>query len=201
MKAVEKPVELKFANLVPQVWEALAKLPRTGWVMWKIENPESVQDHVVGLMELAAKVSGELVEFSNQDRQDLLDMLEVHDWPEATVGDEVIIAESLNDHKVTKAEKFKKEEVVMYKFCDPLGEVGKVIFDLWFRFETAPDQVATFARELDKYHAIEKAYQYELKQGKKGLVAEFIQYSGKYINHPILLEKVKKIEHSLLNIN
>lgn len=192
-------VELKFAHLAPQVWEALAKLPRAGWVMWQIESPESVQDHIVGLMELAAKISPEVAEFSDQDRQDLLGMLEVHDWPEAAVGDEVIMAENPDDHKETKAEKFKKEDDAMRRFCDPLGDIGKVIFDLWFRFETAPDQVASFARQLDKYHAIEKAYQYELEQGKKGITVEFIQYSRKYISHQILIEKIKKIENSLLS--
>lgn len=190
---------LKFAHLVPEVWEELAKLPRAGWVMWSVKNPESVQEHIIGLMELAAKVSSEIGEFSDQDRQDLLGMLEVHDWPEAAVGDEVIMAENLEDKKESKEEKFKKEEDAMRRFCDPLGDIGKVIFDLWFRFETAPDQVAAFARQLDKYHAIEKAYQYELEQGKKGLVAEFIQYSIKYISHPVLLEKIKSIEDSFVN--
>ena len=38
---------LKYASLVPDVWQALNEIPRTGWVNRKVKNPESVQEHTV----------------------------------------------------------------------------------------------------------------------------------------------------------
>lgn len=67
--------------------------------------------------------------------------------------------------------------------------------DLWLRFETSADEMASFARQIDKYQAVEKALEYERTQGIP-LFGEFLNYTRKYIVHPILLEKIQKLEDS-----
>ncbi len=192
MESIKNSPELKFAHLAPEVWQKLAEIPRTGWVKRDIENPETVQEHTIALKALAGSVSDSLTEFSLDDKQDLLDILEVHDWAEAIDGDKVTVTSDLVERKKLKEEKFASERDAMAKITESLGVEGSVIFDLWLRFELSDDRVADLARQLDKYQAIEKAYEYEKSSGKP-LFKEFADYAAKDITHPVLVERIAKL--------
>ena len=120
-------IELKYAHLSPETWEALAKLQRTGWVMRGIENPESVQEHTLALIELGKKLAPE--DLSPAEKEDLLAMLEIHDWPEAIKGDPVILNAHEEEGKKLKAEKFIGEKEAMTEICGKMGEVGKEVLN------------------------------------------------------------------------
>ncbi|MES2314540.1 MAG: HD domain-containing protein [Patescibacteria group bacterium] len=192
MESIKNSSELKFAHLVPEVWSKLAEIPRTGWVRRGIENPETVQEHTLALKALAPAVSDLLSEFSSDEKQDLLDILEIHDWAEAIDGDKVTITSDPVERKKLKEEKFTSERDAMAKITESLGVEGSVIFDLWLRFELSDDRVADLARQLDKYQAIEKAYEYEKSSGKP-LFKEFADYAIKDIKHPLLIEKIESM--------
>ena len=189
-----KELALKYAHLVPHIWEALANLQRTGWVMRKVQNPESVQEHTIALKKLASELASSLTDFTEEEKEDLFDMLEVHDWSEAIIGDEVIYTYDVEEKKKLKEAKFQREKETMAEISGQLGEVGKKIFDLWMRFETSDDQVAQFARELDKYQAIEKAMEYQKAQGIP-LFQEFYDYSSPSITHPVIMERMEKLRN------
>jgi putative hydrolase of HD superfamily len=182
---------LCFANIAPTTWKALGELPRTGWVRRGVKNPESVQEHILDLRRLAHHFNL----FSESENKDLLDMLEIHDWPEAIHGDEVIVVTDNAMRKTRQAAKFEKERDALTTICDPLGDIGATIFLLWIRFETSEDEVASFARQLDKYQAIEKALEYEKSQG---IIAfkDFRDYSIRDIKHEFLLEKINLLSRS-----
>jgi putative hydrolase of HD superfamily len=181
---------LSFAHLVSEVWRELANLPRTGWVRRGVKNPETVAEHTLSLKCLA-KVLGD---FSEEDRKELTDMLEIHDWPEAIHGDEVILNEGDNDkYELLKRTKFEKEQNALRSICEKIGGAGDTIFNLWIRFENSDDAVATFARQLDKYQAVEKALEYE-KEQHIPLFREFFDYSKKYITHTVLIEQLERLE-------
>jgi 5'-deoxynucleotidase YfbR-like HD superfamily hydrolase len=188
--------KLKYAHLAPDVWDALAKIERTGWVMWKVKNPESVQEHIIALRALAASLADSLPDFSKEEMEELVDMLEIHDWIEAIVGDEVIFTDNPEERKAQKAALYEKEHVAMKEISSKLGEEGKKILELWLRFEKADDKIASFARQLDKYQAIEQAAEYQKTQGIP-LFEEFYNYSLKSISHPVLLERLEKIKVGL----
>ena len=190
----EKVPDLRFANLAPEVWNALGELKRTGWVNRGVANPESVQEHTIALRNIAASLDG----LSEQEKEGLLDMLEIHDWPEAIHGDEVILSTDENELKSLKATKFEKEKMALAQICERLGEDGKEIMGLWLRFETSSDEAASLAKQLDKYQAIEKVLEYEKAQGIP-LFKEFLDYSRKSITHPILLKKLEKLEEEFEN--
>lgn len=192
MEEIKNPKELKFAGLAPDVWQKLGNIPRSGWVNRKVENPETVQEHTISLRNLAVTLSDLLVEFSDEDKNDLLDMLEVHDWPEAIVGDEVILTNDAEEKKRLKEDKFKREHDAMVNITERLGEDGSKILSLWLRFESSQDTVSAFARQLDKYQAIEKAYEFERSQGIN-LFREFRDYSIKDITHPVLVQRITDI--------
>jgi putative hydrolase of HD superfamily len=189
---------LKFAHLAPEIWNTLDTVKREGWVMRGIKDPETVQEHTLSLKQLALEISPSLAEFSEEQKQELLDMLEIHDWSEAITGDEVIYTFDKNEEKVLTQTKFEKEEATMKKICEPLGEIGKTIFDLWMRFETSDDAVSSLARQIDKYQAIEKAMEYQTSQNIPhfqgiSLFDEFHDYSIKKVTHPVLLERLESL--------
>lgn len=186
---IEKCPELRFAHLAPDTWTALGSLPRTGWVNRGVANPETVQDHIITLREIAFHLG----DVPNIDRGTLLDMLEIHDWPEAIHGDQVIFTNNEIEKASLEATKFEREYQALVDICSRLGEEGDKIISLWLRFENSHDETASFARQLDKYQAIEKALEYEKDQGIP-LFKEFLDYSRKNINHQVLLKKVAGLE-------
>jgi len=188
-RAPSQKAELSVAHLVPEAWGALSRLERTGWVKRGVENPETVAEHIRSLKELAR----ELGVFGGKQQEDLLLMLEIHDWPEALHGDEVIVTHDKADREARQKIKFENEQRAMETICAPLGERGAEILALWLRFETSDDEVAVFARELDKYQAVEKALYYEATQGI-AVFEEFLEYSREFIHHPALLLRIKKLE-------
>ncbi len=49
---------LKYARLAPDVWSALGRLKRTGYVKRDIPNPETVQEHTIAVMRIAETLGG-----------------------------------------------------------------------------------------------------------------------------------------------
>ncbi len=190
----EKAPELRFATLAQEVWQALGELKRTGWVKRGVANPESVQEHTITLRNIAASLDS----LTDEEKTGLLDMLEVHDWPEAIHGDEVVISTDAQELKTRKALKFEKEQKAIATICDKLGDKGQEIMNLWLRFETSSDPAAVFARQLDKYQAIEKALEYEKAQGIS-LFKEFLDYARPNITHPILVARLARLEEEFSN--
>jgi len=184
----EKIPDLSFAHLAPEVWESLGKIKRTGWVKRGVENPETVQEHTIALRELAWSFGLE-----EEVKKGLIEMLEAHDWPEAIEGDQVIVTSDQEEKRRLKLEKFKKEKKALEEICAPMGSIGEKIMALWLRFEESDDKIATFARELDKYQAIEKSLQYE-KEQRILCFKEFFDYNGPNITDRILLKKLSELK-------
>ncbi len=185
----EKTPNLTYAHLAPEVWAALGKIPRTGWVNRHVKNPESVQEHTIALRELASSFK----DLTEDEKDGLLNMLEIHDWPEVIHGDQAIVTNDEEEKRLLKATKYEKEKEALTTICARLGEDGKKIMDLWLRFENSNDPAASFARQLDKYQAIKKALEYEHAQGI-ALFKEFLDYDRKRITHPILVKGPQELE-------
>ena len=176
---------LKLESFAPKIYQSLQDLKRTGWVQRGVENPESVKEHTEALIALAQELIPLL---SPDETQGLLEMLEVHDWPEALYGDEVILELKPDERKALKEIKFENEKKALTSICQDLSN-GNEIVSLWLRFENSDDPAAVFGRQLDKYQAVEKALEYEQAQGI-ALFDEFLSYSINFITHPILLQRI-----------
>jgi putative hydrolases of HD superfamily len=138
---------LKLEPIAEKVYQSLQDLKRTGWVMRGVKNPESVKEHTEALILLAKELTPEL---SSNETDGLLEMLEVHDWPEALHGDEVILELKPNERKALKDVKFVNEQKALAEICAELPN-GNEIMSLWLRFENSDDPAAVFGRQLDKY--------------------------------------------------
>jgi putative hydrolase of HD superfamily len=180
---------LKLEKVAPAVYQSLQDLKRTGWVKKGVENPESVKEHTEALIKLANEFAPLLTE---NEIDGLIDMLEIHDWPEAIHGDEVILELNPDDQKALKEAKFENERKALAKICNDISG-GEAIMALWLRFETSNDPAAQFGRQLDKYQAVEKALEYEQTQGI-ALFDEFLTYSIHFIHHPVLLQRIEQLK-------
>lgn len=192
--------KLKYTERASDIWEALGKLQRTGWVNRGVKNPESVQEHTIALRNLVIDLSNQLIEFSEKDKEDILDMLEVHDWAEAIVGDLITVTKDEVLRAKMLKDKSKAETDAMTQICGPLGSAGTEIFNLWTRFEERKDPAALFAHQVDKYQAIEKAIEYE-QNGENVSTQEFIEYAEKDIVHPVLVHRLIGVKGKLRNLS
>ncbi|MEM9336568.1 MAG: HD domain-containing protein [Patescibacteria group bacterium] len=187
---MQNTYSLCYSDVAPDVWAALAKIERTGWVMRGISDPETVQEHTLALIRLAEEIHT----IGEYKANGLFQILEVHDWPEAIVGDEVIIEYDEEKRRRLKVLKNRKEVEAMKEITRPLGEVGKEINALWLRYENSSDETAQFAKELDKYQAVEQALTYEIEQNKNGIYYEFLDYLQNSITSEVLKEKLYLLE-------
>ncbi len=180
---------LHFEQIAQNIYKVLDTLQRAGWVDHGVKNPESVKEHTIALLELAIEMEDEL---SEEEKFGLLEMLEVHDWPEALHGDEIILELKEGEQNQAKETKFKNEKRALQELCKDMPN-REDIMDLWLRFESSDDPAASFGRELDKYQSVEKALEYEEEQGI-ALFEEFLKYSINFISHPVLLKRIEDLQ-------
>ena len=180
---------LRLESIAPRVYQSLQALKRTGWINKGVENPESVKEHTEALIALAQELTPLL---TLEETDGLLEMLEVHDWPEALHGDEVILELKPDERKSLKEAKFNNEKKALATICAELPNREEVM-SLWLRFENSHDPAAVFGRQLDKYQAVEKALEYEQTQ-EIPLFDEFLTYSINFINHPVLLRRIEELK-------
>lgn len=185
--------KLRYQESFPEIWKALEGIPRTGWVKRKVLNPESVKEHIISCRELVISLIADLPEFSMSEILEILNMLEVHDYPEKITGDGVITTKNLEERKKLKAEKFRNEYDAMFEISKNSGEIGKGVFNLWLRFEKNDDRLSIFAKQIDKYQSIEKAWEYE-QRGEKVRAEDFINGYLEEITHPLLRRKMFAIK-------
>lgn len=173
---------------VHEVWDKLKVLERTGWLQWDIEKPETVYDHICSARLMAATYQKSL-DLSDEELRDLLDILEIHDWPEALVGDGVILGDEVDVDKL-RLYKQTREIEAMRTICQSLEE-GEYIFSLYNRYAYGSDDIARLAKQIEKLQAVFKAVEYENKYKKKGLVAEFVHYTKDLIHNSFLQSEMK----------
>jgi len=183
---------LRYETEAAEIYKELKAIPRTGWVMRGVTNPETVYDHTVSLMCLAERLSSEL-ELSTEELNDLKHILEIHDWPEALAGDEFVPNEDKKAYEVQKKDKALREQAALQELLTgtPYQEI---ITELFLRYESGADPIAKLAKELDKYQALELALQYEVKQNIS-LFTEFDEYYTRAtaFTHPVILSLVKDL--------
>ena len=192
MEARPQSYQTRFTS--PALAESLANIPRTGWKQWEVEVPETVWEHVLATRSLALEYKDALG-LSEVQFQDLLDLLEIHDWSESLTGDWVVLGDE-PEAAQRQHDQAAAEAAAMTKLCadHPKGDAVMALFQ---RFVSGSDEVARLAYELEQFQAILKAREYEQNQGKTGITAEFIHYTKDKITHPFLVRKLLAIEAAL----
>ena len=142
----------------------LKRTKRTGWVVRKVKDPESVSDHMYRMALMA------LVASDKDMRKDhCIKLCLVHDLAECIVGD---IAPC---HNISKEEKHKREKDAMDELCTMLGneEMANELRDLFNEYEAQESAEAIFVKDLDRFEMILQAKNYEDEENKPGHLQEF----------------------------
>lgn len=188
--AFERTYPMQFGGDAPVVIAKLKELPRTGWVQWGIPNPETVYGHICAIRVLAVEYKVKL-KLSDDELQDLLNILEIHDWPEALVGDGVILGDEV-DVDTRRVYKESREMEAMENICESL-DTGSDILSLYKRYANGSDRIAKLAKQIEKLQAVQKAAEYEKKYNKTGLTKEFKYYTKDLIHESFLKAQMKRI--------
>lgn len=181
---IAKLLGLSNVTEVRRVTDALAAVPRTGWVRRGVSRPENDLEHTEGLLNLADNLASELPEL---DLVRLKQLLAVHEWPEIVVGDIVTATLPPEERRAALAAKHDAEGRAMWDICLRFGRLdGQRLFDLWREFEDGETPEAAVARQLDKLQAMIQAGRYELA-GEPVRARDFLDGSCRpVIVHPVL---------------
>lgn len=156
----------------------LKELKRTGWVLRKVPNPESVADHSFRTSIMALLLSDK----SNLDKNKCVQMALIHDLSESIAGD-------ITPHeKISEEEKYEIEKKAIESLFKEVD--GKNIIELWEEYEKCESPEAKFVNELDKMEMLIQSFEY--KQKYKDLdLSEFLPYVEKRIKNPQLIKIIE----------
>lgn len=188
LKTIQPP--LRFNIGTEHIWSALEAIPRTGWVQWNIPNPENVAEHILAIRELAVLLKSDL-NLTEGEFNDLLAIIEVHDWPEIVTGDIVVMGNEANAIQLSQTKK-EQERVAMEDICSSTV-FGSEALAFYTRYEEGEDKVAKYAKELDKLQAVLLAVEYHKQYHRPGIVEEFYEYAKARISTPVLVERLEAV--------
>lgn len=161
------PNVYKFLHLT----QHLKATRRTGWVDHKVDDPESIADHMYRM--------GIICMLTNNKNSPKLDtkrcvlMAIVHDMAECIVGDI-----TPQDRSVSKAEKHDRELAAMKYLTQTLlkpfnPEAADTIFELWNEYENLSTVEARFVMDIDKFELLVQMLEYEIQHEKERDLSQF----------------------------
>ncbi|MFX1451252.1 MAG: HD domain-containing protein [Promethearchaeota archaeon] len=183
----DKNEEQNLINFVKLIGK-LKKLKRKGWIQRNIgDEIESVADHSYRLSVLSMILADKI----GLNKEKLIKMSLIHDFPESIVGDITPYEESTeNKHKV---------ELDAMKKISSLLKNSNEYFNLWLEYEEGNSNEAKFLKQLDKIEMIFQALEYELSGTKPEKLDEFWNYTEKQLTHSFLInlfQSLKKLRKS-----
>jgi putative hydrolase of HD superfamily len=190
----------------------LKEMPRTGWVLRRVKDPETIASHMFGV----AMSNWILGNETNFKVKRLIEMGLFHDLCEVYAGDVTpffyfirnlpkneekrekflrkYVRLSKREKEKRGKEKFELEKrslLKLLKFLKP--EEKKEIFFLWINFEKRISKEGDFVRQVDKVETLIQAIQYFGTQ--KGSPSEgWWEESEEFVHHPLLLEFLSVIQ-------
>jgi len=141
----------------------LKRMPRTGWVRSKVNDPESVADH-----SMRTSYLGMLLCPKHLDKNKVIQMALIHDVAES------IVTDITPYDGVSEEEKYKREDNAWTEISKSLDNDEMQI--LWREMEDGNTEEAKFVKELDKLEMLIQAEEYEKLQ-------EDLNLSGFYTNY------------------
>uniref|UniRef100_A0A2P2I2E4 5'-deoxynucleotidase HDDC2 n=1 Tax=Hirondellea gigas TaxID=1518452 RepID=A0A2P2I2E4_9CRUS len=162
----------------------LKHLKRTGWVMRKVPNPETVSGHMYR-MSIAAMMFDHS---DNVDTNRVLRMCLVHDMAESIVGD-------ITPHcGVTQQDKHEQELTAMTRLAElPAHSSGQEMLTLFKEYEDQSTPEAHVVKDLDRFDMILQAFEYEISENKPGWLDEFFTSTEGKFKHPRVVKWVQEL--------
>ena len=188
----------------------LKRMPRRGWVINQIKNPESIAEHIFRTV-LMSWILGEKKEGLNVEK--LLKMALIHDLCEIHAGDttpyDSVLPRSKkklkelmktwprfpNYQKKEQAiKKYKKETEALEKLILRLPtDLKKEIKNLWLNYEKGLTSEGRFFHQADRMENFLQAYEYWEKY-KNPPLGPWWLWAREFFDDPLLLEFMEVLE-------
>ena len=157
----------------------LKRVPRTGWVRSKVNNPESIADHSMRTSFLAMLLCP-----TNVNKDKVVQMALIHDLAES-------IATDITPYDgISNEEKFKLEDDAWTIISNSLNNNEMQL--LWREMEDGITLEAKFVKELDKLEMLIQAEEYENLQNDLNLSGFFKNYDEFFT-----FDSIKEIYNSI----
>lgn len=194
----------------------LKKMPRRGWVIRGIKNPESIAEHTFRVAIMAWVLAEEKGENLNIEK--VLKMALIHDICEVYAGDTTPYDSMLNKKNVNKKElfktwprlsvkekqrlkdkKFKKEKESLEKLTKELPQKLKTeIKNLWIDYEDGLSKEGRFFKQTDRVESFLQSTEYWEKNKKLPQGSWWVQAKESY-DDPALLKLIDNIDKKFHN--
>ncbi|XP_014288194.1 5'-deoxynucleotidase HDDC2 isoform X2 [Halyomorpha halys] len=175
---VEIANKIKYLELVGK----LKHLPRTGWVLRNVKDPETVSGHMYRMAMMMF-----LIEDNDIDKSRCMEMALVHDLAESIIGDFTPYC------GISPEEKYKRECEAMKEIGELVGKNGDYINTLFLEFEEQKTKEAKLIKEFDLFDMALQAYEYEKKEKAPGRLQEFIDSTSNRFSHPLICKLYSEI--------
>uniref|UniRef100_A0A182MZH1 5'-deoxynucleotidase HDDC2 n=1 Tax=Anopheles dirus TaxID=7168 RepID=A0A182MZH1_9DIPT len=159
-------------------------LKRTGWVLRKVKDCETVSGHMYRM----AMMSFFLEDSHGLDRIPL-----VHDLAEGIVGDITPYC------GISREEKLLKEFSAMTDIASLLGPNKDKIMALFNEYEEGQTPEAKFVKDLDRLDMVMQAYEYEKRDNCPQQLQEFFDSTENKFSHPLVVDIVNAIKQQRAN--
>ncbi|MBZ1345277.1 MAG: HD domain-containing protein [Candidatus Nealsonbacteria bacterium] len=191
----------------------LKRMPRGGWVINQIKNPETIAEHIFRTT-IMAWILGEK---KGLNREKIMKMLLIHDLCEVYTGDVTPYDSILPKDKKKLAKlmrtwprfspaekkriaekKYKKEWRAMVKITAKLPlKLKKEIKNLWLDYKKGLTKEGRFANQADKIENLLQALEY-WKKHKKPPLMPWWWWAREYFDDPVLIKVMKALEKKFL---
>ncbi|MDD2731981.1 MAG: HD domain-containing protein [Candidatus Pacebacteria bacterium] len=191
----------------------LKGMPRKGWVIRNIKNPESIAEHTFRVA-IMAWILGERKK-TNLNIEKLLKMALIHDLCEVYAGDttpynSLLPKDKKKQVELTKSwprfseeekkrlmkEKYNREKKGLEKLVKNLpARLKEEIRNLWFDYEKGLSPEGRFFRQTDRIESFMQAVEY-WKRYKKPAQRPWWLQAKELIDDPVLIEFIDGIDKS-----
>lgn len=155
---------------------ALKDVPRTGWVLRGVTNPESVADHSWGTALLCLLFAPS----AGVDRDRAVSMAVVHDLAEVETGDIAALVDE-SDRTVSPAEKSRLEHAAIESLIPTAADSLRA---LWDDYEQRSSDLASFVRDMNLLDMCMQALFYE-EAGRGKDLEEFFESARRNVSTPL----------------
>jgi putative hydrolase of HD superfamily len=196
----------------------LKGMPRRGWVIREIKNPESIAEHTFRVALMAWLFAATKKEKEKMNLEKLIKMALIHDLCEVYAGDttpydSILPKDKKEIRKLMKTwprfskekreklakEKFDKEKKALCKIIENLPpSLKKEIKNLWLDYEKGLSPEGRFFRQTDRIESFLQATEYWSKYKKPDQKPIWL-WARELFDDPILLEFVDAMNKKFYN--
>jgi putative hydrolase of HD superfamily len=191
----------------------LKRMPRRGWVINQIKNPESIASHIFR----AAIITWILGEKKEIDEEKILKMVLIHDLPKVYAKDitpyDPILPQSKEklvrlmrtwpkfsevEKKKSELERYKKEWQALIRLTSKLpSELRREIRELWLDYKKGLTKERRFVSQADRLDNLLQALEYWKKYKKPPLIPWWC-WAREFFVDPLLVEFVDTLDKNFL---